>query len=88
MKVRLIHYYTYRYAQPLLTFQFHEGSINTRYSQPVLTGLGLFQFHEGSINTRIGCTTKLLEYLFQFHEGSINTIYISNLSLCLLISIP
>jgi len=54
-------------------FQFHSGSIQTKFSFNELSFLELFQFHSGSIQTLMDLTDAVSIGVFQFHSGSIQT---------------
>ena len=58
IKVRLI-LLTPAFVQDVLPFQFHKGSINTRYLGSFNSQINMFQFHKGSINT----TNQIHDYL-------------------------
>jgi len=60
-------------ARGKLKFQFHSGSIQTRFLFNSKYSITLFQFHSGSIQTFVMMFLLARFLRFQFHSGSIQT---------------
>ena len=75
-------------SAPIITFQFHNGTIKTT-SNPCRDDADIqFQFHNGTIKTGGGMEGVVVGEQFQFHNGTIKTFTLSWLMMLIMISIP
>ncbi len=70
--VQLIVSFFYARQEPVFTFQFYYGSINSRNKLRPVVSMVVFQFYYGSINSHDHRTRPRLFIQFQFYYGSIN----------------
>ena len=72
IKVRL-NQAAYKGEYDVRIFQFHKGTIKTRFPSSSISKLPLFQFHKGTIKTGGRLCRHRTNNLFQFHKGTIKT---------------